>query len=195
MNLRDFLRLYTASALLGGLAFWPAACASWSVRSSVSIKSTLREPGPVSARGVMERDPGFERGADPVTPTLAGSVVGSTRGVRKMATAAAHLCGVPVAIFHALVQRESSWRPHVVSSAGAVGLAQVKPSTARGISPTLDVRDPWQNLVAGACYLRQQFDRFGTWREALRAYHAGPYRKLTTVATHEYAEDVMGSAQ
>lgn len=128
--------------------------------------------------------------------TTSGSNYGPTSrpALRQMASDAAELCGVPVALFHALIERESSWRPHVVSRSGAVGLAQVKPSTARGVSPTLDVREPWQNLVAGACYLRQQFDRFGTWRKALHAYRLGPAAVVTRTA-REYASDIMGSAQ
>lgn len=114
---------------------------------------------------------------------------------QQMATDAANLCGVEPALFHALIERESSWRPYVVSRSGAVGLAQVKPSTARGVSPTLDVRDPWQNLVAGACYLRAQFDRFGSWRKALHAYRLGPNARVS-VAAREYASDIItGSAQ
>jgi soluble lytic murein transglycosylase-like protein len=101
-----------------------------------------------------------------------------------------------VALFHSLIERESSWRPYAVSSSGAVGLAQVKPSTARDVSPGLDVHDPWQNLVAGSCYLRAQFDRFGTWRKALHAYVAGPNRVRTTQAHRDYATDIIeGSAQ
>lgn len=122
--------------------------------------------------------------------------VGSSRpALRTLATNAADLCGVPAALFHSLIERESSWRPSVVSRSGAVGLAQVKPSTAREVSPTLDVSDPWQNLVAGACYLRRQFDRFGTWRSALHAYRLGPSAVVTRTA-REYASDIIqGSAQ
>lgn len=119
----------------------------------------------------------------------------SAQGYRQMAADAAGLCGVPVALFHSLISKESSWRPHVISRAGAVGLAQVKPSTAREVSPTLDVSDPWQNLVAGACYLRRQFDRFGTWRAALHAYRVGPNARPSKVARDYAADIIQGSAQ
>ena len=124
-----------------------------------------------------------------------GSGIKPGRHLETLATSAAHLCGVPVAIFHALIQRESSWRPHVVSSAGAVGLAQVKPSTAREVSPTLDVHDPWQNLVAGACILSGHFDRRGSWREALLDYNGGPNRKRTTSAHVAYADGILGGSK
>lgn len=108
-----------------------------------------------------------------------------------MATSAAHLCGVDPALFHALIARESSWRPFVVSSSGAVGLGQIKPSTLRDIDPTLNAWEPWDNLLGSACYLRRQFDRFGSWRKALHAYHAGPNRITTKQATRDYATAII----
>ena len=154
-----------------------------------------------SVTGWRDSQQAFEGGAawkDTAVPAgtprnQAGAGIESGHHLRALATNAANLCGVPVALFHALIERESSWRPHVVSRSGAVGLAQVKPSTARGVSPTLDVREPWQNLVAGACYLRQQFDRFGTWRKALHAYRLGPSAVVTRTA-REYASDIMGES-
>jgi len=113
------------------------------------------------------------------------------RHLQALATAAANLCGVPVAIFHALIHRESSWRPWVVSSSGAVGLGQIKPSTLRDIDPSLNAWEPWDNLLGSACYLRRQYDRFGTWRKALHAYHGGPNRRVTVQSTHDYATDII----
>jgi soluble lytic murein transglycosylase-like protein len=112
-----------------------------------------------------------------------------------MATSAANLCGVPVAIFHALIERESSWRPFVVSKSGARGLGQIKDSTLREVSPTLRPGVIWDGLVGSACYLRRQFDRFGTWPAALHAYRVGPSAKPSRAA-RRYAADIMeGSAQ
>ena len=120
------------------------------------------------------------------------------RSLHSMADAAATLCGVPSRLYRDLIARESSWRVDAISAAGAVGLAQVMPRSARDVSPTLDVRDPWQNLVAGACLLRQYRDRFGSWRVALHAYHGGPTRvdqRRTTKQSRDYARDVIeGSA-
>ena len=114
-----------------------------------------------------------------------------------MADAAATLCGVPSQLYRDLISRESSWRVDAISVAGAVGLAQVMPRSARDVSPTLDVRDPWQNLVAGACLLRQYRDRFGSWRVALHAYHGGPTRvdrRKVAQSSRNYAQDVIGGA-
>lgn len=127
---------------------------------------------------------------------IGGATDGPKTGhLQTLAVAAASLCGIDPALFWSLVLRESSGRHWdaegrvLRSSAGALGLAQVKASTAAGLG--LDARDPWQNALAGSCYLRQQFDRFGTWRKALKAYVGGPNRLRTTQAHHDYAEDIL----
>ncbi len=79
---------------------------------------------------------------------------------------------VPETLFARLVTQESAWNPQAVSHKGAIGLAQLMPGTARGLG--VDPRDPRENLEGGARYLRQQYNRFGSWRLALAAYNAGP---------------------
>src|SRR5690606_816989 len=62
------------------------------------------------------------------------------------------------ALIEALVWQESRWRARAVSPAGARGLAQLMPGTARELG--VDPDDPFANLEGGARYLRQQLDRF-----------------------------------
>ena len=82
-----------------------------------------------------------------------------------MARAAANRYGVPSDLFLRLVQQESAWKPTARSHAGAHGLAQLMPATAKALG--VDRKDPFQNLDGGAKYLRQQYDRFGSWCPAL----------------------------
>lgn len=81
------------------------------------------------------------------------------------------------ALLEALVWQESRWRNDVVSHAGARGLTQLMPGTARYLG--VDPNDPMQNLEGGARYLREQLDRFdGNLEKALAAYNAGPGRVI-----------------
>jgi soluble lytic murein transglycosylase-like protein len=79
------------------------------------------------------------------------------------------------ALLEAVVWQESRWRHDAVSPAGARGLAQLMPETARELGVNPD--DPHANLEGGARYLRQQLDSFGgNLEKALAAYNAGPGR-------------------
>ncbi|WP_240309506.1 MULTISPECIES: lytic transglycosylase domain-containing protein [Sphingomonas] len=100
---------------------------------------------------------------------------------------AAEAHGLSPALLEALVWQESRWHPAVRSRAGAIGLAQLMPGTARdlGVDPT----DPTTNLYGGARYLRQQLDRFdGDVERALAAYNAGPGRVLRAAGVPRIAE-------
>ena len=105
---------------------------------------------------------------------------------RDMARAAARRHGIPIALFERLVTVESNWNPRAKSRAGAIGLAQLMPATAKylGVNP----RNPSENLEGGARYLRQQFDRFRTWKLALAAYNAGPAAVIKYKGVPPYRE-------
>lgn len=81
--------------------------------------------------------------------------------------------GIPVPLFYALISAESGWNPSAVSPAGATGLSQLMPGTARGLG-VKDPFDPIQNMRGGAKYLASQFKAFKKWDLALAAYNAGP---------------------
>lgn len=87
---------------------------------------------------------------------------------------AAERHGVDPALFTALVHAESAFNPQARSHAGAMGLTQLMPGTARGLGVT-DPWDPKQNLDGGAKYLSQMLRQFdGDVNLALAAYNAGP---------------------
>jgi soluble lytic murein transglycosylase-like protein len=82
--------------------------------------------------------------------------------------------GVDGALVHALIFAESSYDPNAVSPAGATGLMQLMPATAKryGVS---DLFDPEQNIRGGVRHLKDllvQFD--GDIELAIAAYNAGP---------------------
>jgi soluble lytic murein transglycosylase-like protein len=80
---------------------------------------------------------------------------------------------LPPGLLDALLWKESRYNPLAVSSAGAAGLGQLMPKTAKELG-VLNRFDPLTNLYAAAKYLRQQMDRFGRVHLALAAYNAGP---------------------
>jgi len=80
--------------------------------------------------------------------------------------------GIDPRIFLRLIKQESGGNQSARSPAGAIGLTQLMPGTARGLG--VDPTDPAQNLEGGARYLRQQLDTFGSYEKALAAYNAGP---------------------
>lgn len=81
--------------------------------------------------------------------------------------------GVDPALLALVAERESGFDPKAVSPAGAQGLMQLMPGTARGLGVTNSF-DPAQAVDGAARLLRSHLDRFGTVEKALAAYNAGP---------------------
>lgn len=80
---------------------------------------------------------------------------------------------LPVGLLDALVWTESRYNPLAVSKAGAAGLGQLMPNTARDLG-VANRFDPIPNIDGAARYLRQMIDKFGVVHLALAAYNAGP---------------------
>ncbi|RQW44268.1 lytic transglycosylase domain-containing protein [Novosphingobium sp. LASN5T] len=80
---------------------------------------------------------------------------------------------LPAGLLDALVWTESRYNPFAVSPAGAAGLGQLMPATAKELG-VFNRFDPMANIFGAARYLRQMLDRFGVVHLAVAAYNAGP---------------------
>jgi len=95
--------------------------------------------------------------------------------------------GISPALLAAVARAESSLNPRAVSPAGAQGLMQLMPGTAR----ELGVRDPFhpaQAIEGAARYLSAQLHRFGSVEKALAAYNAGPGNVLKYQGVPPFSE-------
>lgn len=81
--------------------------------------------------------------------------------------------GLPVGLLDALIWTESRYNPTAVSRAGAAGLGQLMPGTAKYLG-VANRFDPYGNITGAARYLREMLDRFGAIHIAVAAYNAGP---------------------
>jgi soluble lytic murein transglycosylase len=93
----------------------------------------------------------------------------------------AHNYDLNPALLAAVIDEESKFRADAKSSAGAVGLMQLLPATAKGIAihtggskfVTSDLYNPEINVRYGAWYLHHLLQKYGDERLALAAYNAG----------------------
>ncbi len=105
--------------------------------------------------------------------------------------------GVSANLLAAVAKQESNFNPRAVSSAGARGLMQIMPGTARGLG--VDPNVPEQAVDGAARLLRDHLRKFGSTELALAAYNAGPgavtkYNGIPPYAeTRNYVRKIMAN--
>lgn len=111
---------------------------------------------------------------------------------RAYARRAARKYGYDEDYFVAQIEAESGFNPDAVSPAGARGIAQIMPATARGWG--VDPSDPRASLDAAAKNMAQYRKKYGSVRNALVAYNAGPGRvgKPLYKETENYINKILG---
>jgi soluble lytic murein transglycosylase-like protein len=134
-------------------------------------ESEIEKIRPIQPDGTVQPDP-----PPPPPPSTPYTVRQMPDEVRKLVEETAARIGVDPDLVHAVVQQESNYQRRVVSSAGAIGLMQLMPGTARDLRA-----NPWnpaENVDAGVRYLRQLLIEYRNHPKqvamALAAYNAGP---------------------
>ena len=123
------------------------------------------------------------QGTDAAGTQAAASVTGqggdfssylqTTASLDEIFEQAAQTYNVPKNLIKAIAKAESDFRPDATSKAGAQGIMQLMPATARELGVT-DSYDPYQNIMGGTKYISQMLQKYdGDISLALAAYDAG----------------------
>jgi len=125
-----------------------------------------------------------------------GNLSESLNRYRREIKRAAAKYGIEEELIRAVIKAESDYDPYAISEAGAIGLMQLMPETAK----KLNVGDPFrpeQNIDGGVRYLMELKKRFRKPRLVVAAYHAGESRVAACgdvppiPSTLEYVERVL----
>ncbi|MED3789960.1 lytic transglycosylase domain-containing protein [Peribacillus frigoritolerans] len=124
---------------------------------------------------------------------------GNTTNYDHIISQAASLYNLPEKLIKSVIKQESNFNPEATSYAGATGLMQLMPATAKSLGVD-DANDPEQNIMGGSKYLSQMTARYdGDIQVAFAAYNAGPgnvdkYKGIPPFKeTQNYVQKVYGT--
>jgi hypothetical protein len=185
------IALIGAAEALGGAA---QAGTFWSrQRSDGVVEFTNKQPAGGHWKVLFKTGPGKAaalRGATDLVPPHDVSPARYTRFDRDILDGQAFY-GIPEAFIRAVIKTESDFDPRVVSSAGAEGLMQLLPGTARQMGVT-DIFDPRQNIMGGTRYLQVLARRFCKTPGTLSGAPNDEGRPLTVCSAEEKVKVIAG---
>ena len=154
----------------------PDAAAATDDTPGVTLRSWTDKSGVVHLTAAPTRKAVEKARREKVTPTATGKAT-KVRDVNTYDAAisqAATRYSIPHALVRAVIVAESNFNPDAVSRAGAVGLMQIMPDTARTLAVS-NRSDPFQSIEGGTRYLRILANEFnGDLVRTIAAYNAGP---------------------
>lgn len=158
-------RLFALGGGLAAIIAMTVAVATVIIIGVVIVSMGASQESPASPRFCLNQ--GAEMASDAAEANVPAEYV-------SLVKESANSFGISFPLMSGLIQQESQWNPDAVSSAGAQGLTQLMPETARQLGVT-DPFDPAQSIEGGSRYLADMLDRFnGSIELALAAYNAGP---------------------
>jgi LysM repeat protein len=175
-------RVVAGETLWGIAVRYGASVAAIAQANGISNTSYIRAgqvlaiPGAADASGAAKPQVAAPSRSMPASMAV---LVSRRQEVAQLIATEAARQGVPVAFALAVAWQESGWQPGVVSSAGAIGVMQLLPSTAEWVAGSMlghgvNLWDAGSNIEAGVALLRHYLDRYGGDRSlALAAYYQG----------------------
>lgn len=128
-----------------------------------------------AVKSMLDMHPAFTVSQPPRSlSALSKTEYQAPKSLEEIISKAADKYQLPKKLIQAVIHHESGFKPDAVSPAGASGLMQLMPATARGLGVS-NIFDPEENVFAGTKYLKQMLDKYnGDIDLALAAYNAGP---------------------
>jgi len=164
-------------------------------KTLAAVKAFQKSHG-LSADGIVGKDTwaGLFGTSGTINLPASGKGVSSSTPYSNIINEAAIKYGLDPAILAGLIKTESGFDPNARSTAGAVGLTQLMPSTAKELGVT-NRNDPYQSIMGGAKYLSQQIKKFNSVELGIRAYFWGPGNVSAGKGNSTYQNTVLSNAK